>query len=152
MLYEPRNLSRREFSIAAVCALAIGAAPRIALAGADSLRALVGKLFGDDGYEESKIKLDLPETAENGMVVPIGVEVESPMTEDDYVWSLYIFAFANPVPQVASYRFTPACGKAAISTRIRLATSQDIIAVAEMSNGKVHVAKAPIKIMIGGCG
>jgi sulfur-oxidizing protein SoxY len=152
MVTEPRNLSRREFSIAGICALTVAIAPQIALANADSLRALVQKLFGDQSFEESKIKLDLPEMAENGMVVPISVEVESPMTPDDYVWSLYIFAFANPVPQVSSYSFTPESGKAAISTRIRLAKSQEVIAVAEMSNGKVHVAKAPIKIMIGGCG
>lgn len=122
------------------------------MANTDTLRAIVQRLFKDGGYEESKVRLELPEMAENGMVVPVKVEVDSPMTPEDYVWTLHIYAFSNPVPQVATYRFTPASGKAAIATRIRLAQSQEVIAIAEMSNGKVHVAKAPIKIMIGGCG
>jgi sulfur-oxidizing protein SoxY len=147
-----RALSRRAFSLGGICALTVAVAPQIALANVDSLRALVQRLFGEAGFEESKVKLIVPELAENGMVVPISVEVDSPMTPDDHVWSLYIYAFDNPVPQICSYSFTPASGKAAISTRIRLAKSQDVIAVAEMSNGKVHVAKAPVKIMIGGCG
>ena len=151
MVTEPRNLSRREFSLAGLLALTVAVAPQIALANAESLRALMQKLFGNPGYEESKIKLDVPETAENGLVVPVSIEVESPMTPDDYVWSLHLFAFSNPVPQVATFNFTPQSGRAAISTRIRLAKSQEVVAVAEMSNGKVHVAKAPIKIMIGGC-
>jgi sulfur-oxidizing protein SoxY len=152
MVSETRSLTRRDFSIGALCAFSVAIAPQIALANAESLRALVQRLFGNASYEESKIKLELPEMAENGIVVPIRVEVDSPMTPDDYVWSLHIFAFANPVPQVASYTFTPASGKAAIATRIRLAQSQEVVAVAETSSGKVHVAKAPIKIMIGGCG
>lgn len=152
MASETRNLTRRDFSIGALCAFSVAIAPQIALANAETLRALVQRLFGDPGYEESKVKIELPEMAENGMVVPIKVEVDSPMTPDDYVWTLHIYAFANPVPQVATYSFTPASGKAAIATRIRLAQSQEVVAVAEMSNGKVHVAKAPIKIMIGGCG
>ncbi len=152
MVAEPRNLSRREFSVGAACVFAAALAPQFASAEGESLGTLVRKLFGRDAYEESKIKLDLPESAENGLVVPITVEIESPMTDDDYVSSLHLFAFDNPVPQISSYNFTPASGRAAISTRIRLARSQDVIAVAQMSNGKVHVAKAPIKIMIGGCG
>jgi sulfur-oxidizing protein SoxY len=152
MVAEPRNLTRREFSIVGLSAVCVAIAPQIALANADSLRALVERLFGSDRYEESKIKMTLPDMAENGMVVPLSVEVDSPMTPDDYVWTLRIFAFDNPVPQVSIYSFTPASGKAAIATRIRLAKSQEVVAVAEMSNGKVHVAKAPIKIMIGGCG
>lgn len=152
MVSEPRNMTRRDFSIAGLAALCVAIAPQIALANAESLRALVERLFGSDRYEESKIRMELPDMAENGQVVPITVEVDSPMTPEDYVWTLHIFAFANPVPQVATYRFTPASGRAAIATRIRLAKSQEVVAVAEMSNGKVHVAKAPIKIMIGGCG
>ena len=152
MLSEPRTLTRREFAMAGLCAFSVAIAPRIALANAENLRVLVQKLFGDENYEESKVKLNVPEVAENGTVVPVSVEVDSPMTPDDYVWTVYLYAFSNPVPQVGIYRFTPASGRAAISTRIRLATSQEVVAVAEMSNGKVHIAKVPVKIMIGGCG
>jgi sulfur-oxidizing protein SoxY len=142
-------LSRRRFVIGGACVLAAAAAPGLAFA---DVGALVGKVFGAKDFTESRIKLNVPESAENGLVVPISIEVESPMTEADHVKSLHIFALDNPVPQVGSYSFTPANGKAAISTRVRLAKSQDLIAVAEMSDGTVHVAKAPVSIMIGGCG
>ena len=59
-----------------------------------------------------KIKLDVPEIAENGLVVPINIEVESPMTEADYVKAVHVFADGNPLPGIVSYSFTPACGKA----------------------------------------
>jgi sulfur-oxidizing protein SoxY len=146
-----RMFSRREFAIGGACVFLAAAAPGLAWANADSIGALVKKVLGGENFEESRIKLEVPEAAENGLVVPVSVEVESPMTEADHVRSLHLFALDNPVPQVSSYTFTPANGKAAISTRVRLAKSQDLIAVAEMSDGTVHVAKAPISIMIGGC-
>lgn len=146
-------ISRREFAIGGACAFFAAALPGWAFADADSsLGALVRKALGAETFEESRIKLEVPESAENGLVVPIRVEVDSPMTEADHVRSLHLFALDNPVPHVSSYNFTPANGKAAIATRVRLAKSQDLIAVAEMSDGTVHVAKAPVSIMIGGCG
>ena len=94
----------------------------------------------------------MPEIAENGLVVPVNVDVESPMTDADYVKSVHVFAEGNPLPAVVSYRFTPACGKASASTRMRLAETQNIVCIAEMSNGKLHMAKANVKVTIGGCG
>jgi sulfur-oxidizing protein SoxY len=147
-----RMFSRREFAIGGACALVAAAVPGLALADADGIAAIVRKVLGVETFHESRIKLDVPESAENGLVVPVSVEVESPMTEADHVRAVHLFALDNPVPQIGSYIFTPANGKAAISTRVRLAKSQDLIAVAEMSDGTVHVAKAPVSIMIGGCG
>lgn len=148
-----RMFSRREFTIGGACAFLAAAVPGWAFAtNADGIGALVRKALGVETFTESRIKLEVPESAENGLVVPVRVEVESPMTEADHVRALHLFALDNPVPQVSSYSFTPANGKAAISTRVRLAKSQDLIAVAEMSDGTVHVAKAPVSIMIGGCG
>ena len=153
MAADTRFLSRRAFAIGAGCTLLAAAiAPQLALAHADRLGELVNLLFGDETFKEGAIKLDVPAMVENGMVVPIAVEVESPMTETDYVKSVHLYALDNPVPQIGAYNFTPANGRAAISTRVRLAKSQDVIAVAEMSDGSVQVAKAPISIMIGGCG
>jgi sulfur-oxidizing protein SoxY len=146
------RISRRAFAIGAGCTLLAVVAPQIALANADRLGDLVKMLFGDGRFEEGTITLDVPEMVENGMVVPITVEVESPMTDTHYVRAIYLYALDNPVPQIGAYTFTPASGKAAISTRVRLAKSQDVIAVAEMSDGSVRAAKAPISIMIGGCG
>jgi sulfur-oxidizing protein SoxY len=144
--------SRRDFAIGGACALLTALAGRGALAENDALTMLVKKFFSDESFEEDLIRLVVPPVAENGTVVPVTIEVESPMTPEDHVLSLHLFALENPVPQIASYMFTPANGKAAISTRIRLAKSQDLLAIAEMSNRSIHAAKASIKIMIGGCG
>jgi sulfur-oxidizing protein SoxY len=101
---------------------------------------------------EGKIKLDLPTIAENGLVVPMGFEVESPMTDKDYVKAVHFFAEGNPNPLVASFMFTPLSPKAAAAIRIRLAGTQNIVALAEMSNGEVYTARREIKVTIGGCG
>ena len=70
----------------------------------------------------------------------------------DYVKAVHIYADGNPQPGIVSYSFTPACGKASAATRMRLAQTQNIVCVAEMSNGALHMAKANVKVTIGGCG
>ncbi len=147
------GLSRRSaLKAGAFAAVATVLAGRLAFADANAVTAELKKLYGDKAMAEGKVKLDVPEIAENGMVVPINVEVESPMTDADYVKSVHIFADGNPLPGVVTYTFTPACGKAAASTRMRLAQTQNIVCVAEMSNGALHMAKANVKVTIGGCG
>lgn len=153
MQIQPSTLSRRDAVKAAAWALAAAAiAPKLAFADEKTVAAEIKKLYGDKPMASGKIKLDVPEIAENGLVVPINVEIESPMTEADYVKAVHVFAEGNPLPGVVSYQFTPACGKASAATRMRLAQTQDIICVAEMSNGALHTAKANIKVTIGGCG
>lgn len=125
---------------------------RLAFADEKAVMAEIKKLYGDKPMAEGKIKLDVPEIAENGLVVPVNVEVESPMTEADYVKAVHIYADGNPQPGIVSYSFTPACGKASAATRMRLAQTQNIVCVAEMSNGSLHMAKANVKVTIGGCG
>lgn len=127
-------------------------APRMAFADEQAVAAEIKKLYGDKTIGSGKIKLDVPEIAENGLVVPINVEVESPMTDADYVKAVHVYADGNPLPGVVSYKFTPACGKASASTRMRLAQTQNIVCIAEMSNGSLHMAKANVKVTIGGCG
>jgi sulfur-oxidizing protein SoxY len=117
-----------------------------------TVAAEIQKLYGDKKMESGKVKLEVPEIAENGLVVPVNVEVESPMTDKDYVKAVHVFADGNPLPGVVSYKFTPACGKAAASTRMRLAQTQNIICIAEMSDGKLYSTKANVKVTIGGCG
>ncbi|MEP9348352.1 thiosulfate oxidation carrier protein SoxY [Xanthobacter sp. KR7-225] len=143
---------RRALKIAGLAALTAALAPRMLLASEAQVADELKKLFGGKAMGEGKIKLDLPEIAENGLVVPITVDVESPMTEADFVKSVHVFADGNPLPQVVTYRFTPESGKASASTRMRLAQTQNVIAVAEMSNGALYSAKAQVKVTIGGCG
>jgi len=112
----------------------------------------VMKLIGDTKLVDGKITLDLPQIAENGNTVPIGVAVDSPMTADNYVKAVHLFADGNPTPGVASLYFTPMSGKAEASSRMRMAGTQNVIAVAEMSDGKVFRASQEVKVTIGGCG
>jgi sulfur-oxidizing protein SoxY len=145
--------SRRAFlGTAAGGFAAMALAPAIALADAKMVADEIKKLVGDKTPKDGRIKLDLPSIAENGLVVPLSFEVESPMTADDYVKSVHFFAEGNPSPLVASFMFTPLSPKAAASIRIRLAKTQDIVAVAEMSNGDVYTARKEVKVTIGGCG
>ncbi len=145
--------TRREtLALAAIASLAAFLAPKLALADEQTVAAEIKKLYGDKKFDSGKVKLDVPEIAENGLVVPVNVEIESPMTEQDYVKAVHVFADGNPLPGVVSYRFTPACGKASASTRMRLAQTQNVICIAEMSNGNLHMAKTNVKVTIGGCG
>lgn len=153
MKFEPLEKNRREtLMLAAAAGFAALLAPRMSIADEQAVAAEIKKLYGDKKLESGKIKLDVPEIAENGLVVPLNVEVESPMTDADHVKAVHVFADGNPLPGIVTYRFTPACGKAAASTRMRLAQTQNIVCVAEMSNGNLHMAKANVKVTIGGCG
>jgi sulfur-oxidizing protein SoxY len=144
--------TRREtLALAAIASLAAFLAPKMVMADEQAVAAEIKRLYGDKKFDSGKVKLDVPEIAENGLVVPVNVEVESPMTDQDYVKAVHVFADGNPAPGVVSYRFTPACGKAAASTRMRLAQTQNIICIAEMSSGSLYMAKSNVKVTIGGC-
>jgi len=97
---------------------------------------------------DGKVKIVLPEIAENGNTVPVKVAVESPMTADDYVKSITLYSEGNPDIDIATYHFTPSSGKAAVAARIRLAKTQNVVAVAEMSTGKFYVGKAQVKVTV----
>ena len=145
--------SRREtMGLGLTALLAATLAPRLVMATEEMVAAELKKLYDGKLMAEGKIKLDLPEIAENGLVVPLNVDVESPMIDGDYVKAVHVFADGNPLPQVVTYRFTPQSGRAAASVRMRLAQTQNVVAVAEMSNGALYTAKAQVKVTIGGCG
>lgn len=101
---------------------------------------------------EGALTLELPELAENGNVVPYKINVESPMTDTDYVKTLSLLSTQNPQAFVASFHLIPATGRATVSGRMRLARTQDVVALAELSNGNVLIATATIEVTIGGCG
>lgn len=110
------------------------------------------KIVGDKKTEEAKVSIELPEIAENGNTVPYSVAVESPMSDDDYVKSVHVLSSGNPSPTIATFHFSPMSGSAKVSSRMRLAKTQDIYAVAELSNGSMLVGKRTVKVTIGGCG
>jgi sulfur-oxidizing protein SoxY len=112
----------------------------------------IKKIVGDAKPTEGKLNVDMPEIAENGNTVPFTIKVESPMSDADHVKALHVISSGNPQPGVATFRFTPASGSAMVSSRMRLAKTQDIIAVAELSNGSFLMGKRTVKVTIGGCG
>ena len=148
------NFNRRQ-------ALALGAgAMTVAVFGASSGPALakndaeeaIKKFTGGKTPVQGKVKLDLPEIAENGNTVPMTVTVESPMTEQSHVTDVLIVADENPRSGVVTFHFSPASGVAEANTRIRLAATQDVIAVAKMNDGSLFMASKQVKVTIGGCG
>lgn len=152
--YPTRTYTRRQMLAAAGGLVVAGVAVRLSPARADaaSTQKAVNKVLGGKTPKSGKIKLKLPQIAENGNTVPISFAVDSPMTRKDYVKAVHLFADGNPNPRVATFHFTPSSGKAEAATRIRLLKTQNIIAVAEMSDGSVYMAKNQVKVTIGGCG
>ena len=150
------NLSRRQILLAAGKGGAVVATmtllPGSLRAEFPTLEEAIMSVTGETSPTEGRIELTLPQIAENGNTVPIEISVDSPMSDADYVKSVHVFADGNPNPNVATYNFTPANGEAHFATRIRLAKTQNIIAVAEMSNGELYMAKSEVKVTIGGCG
>jgi sulfur-oxidizing protein SoxY len=148
------TLNRRHVLTIGVGALALaasGAATSPARAANDS-EDLIKKFTGGKTATEGRVRLDLPEIAENGNTVPMTVSVESPMTEQSYVSDVLIVSDGNPRGGVATFHFTPASGAAEANVRIRLAATQNVIAVAKMNDGSFFMASKPVKVTIGGCG
>lgn len=148
------NFNRRQALVLGVSAMTVavlGTSSQPALAKNDAAEA-IKKFTGGKTPTEGKVKLDLPEIAENGNTVPMTVTVESPMTEQSHVTDVLIVADENPRSGVATFHFSPASGVAEANTRIRLAATQDVIAVAKMNDGSFYIASKQVKVTIGGCG
>ncbi len=153
-------LDRRAFILGASAAAAIAplltaaaaaqtATPATVQAWEEALKQIAGET---QPTSSSKLIFDLPEIAENGNMVPFTISVDSPMTQADHVKAVHIITTANPQPSVASFRFTPLSGRASVASRMRLARTQDVIGIAELSDGKLIMTKRPVKVTIGGCG
>ncbi|MEI7805581.1 MAG: thiosulfate oxidation carrier protein SoxY [Hyphomicrobiales bacterium] len=142
---------RQVLAYSAAAAAVLSGTIKPAAAANDSAE-LIKKFTGGKTPQQGRVKLDLPEIAENGNTVPMTVVVESPMTEQSYVSDVMVVADGNPNGGVVTFHFSPASGVAEANTRIRLATSQDIIAVAKMNDGSFFMASKPVKVTIGGCG
>ena len=133
----------------ALGATAIGGRPALAKNDADDV---IKEFTGGKKPVEGKIKLDLPEIAENGNTVPMTVIIDSPMTEQSHVTDVVVIAPENPRAKVVTFHFSPASGVAEANTRIRLAATQDVMAIAKMNDGSLFVATKQVKVTVGGCG
>ena len=113
----------------------------------EAIRALVGEAAVNRG----RVKLELPPIVENGNTVPLGVSVDSPMTEADHVTAIHLFNQKNPQPDIAAFHLGPRAGRAAVSTRIRLADSQRLVAVATLSDGSFWSDSADVIVTLAAC-
>jgi sulfur-oxidizing protein SoxY len=98
-----------------------------------------------------KVKLTLPPLAESGNSVPLKIQVESPMTAGEYVKSIHVFSEKNPRPVIARFHLSPQSGKAEINTRIRLAGTQHVLAVAIMSDGSAWLGSTEVVVTAAAC-
>jgi sulfur-oxidizing protein SoxY len=148
--------TRRDVLRIAGAALAAGcAAPAISVPPARAtpaeMQAAVAGVVGDARLNAGKVKLDIPPLVENGNTVPCTVTVESPMTAADHVKAIHIFAEKNPQPYVIRVVLGPRAGRASVSTRIRLRDTQNVLAVAELSDGTFWSDRANVIVTIGAC-
>jgi sulfur-oxidizing protein SoxY len=149
------TLSRRRVLMLAAGAAAIPALqlfPGAAFAAAEDVAQMMADFSGGKEPQTGKITLTAPEIAENGNTVPISVDVDSAMDGADMVDAVMILADGNPRPEVATFHFTAMSGSAAATTRMRLARTQNVIALARMADGSVYMDKKEVKVTIGGCG
>jgi len=150
------KINRREVLKVGSAALVGAALPAAAQAQFQSfapgqMEAAVRKVLGEATIRKGKVTLDLPPLVENGNVVPMSVSVDSPMTKDNFVKAIHVFNEKNPQPNVISVQLGARAGKAEISTRIRLATTQKLIAIAEMSDGSCWSDTQEVVVTLAAC-
>lgn len=146
------RLDRRRLLAGAAAALAVVPVPFApALAAAAEVRSAVEAILAGRIPGEAGLTVDAPDLAENGAQVPIRVAVDSPMTPDDHVTAIHLVATANPVPGLTTFRLTPRLGRAEVFTRVRLAEAQEVLVLAELSDGRVLSAAVRIAVTAGGC-
>jgi sulfur-oxidizing protein SoxY len=147
--------TRRHFLKASGSAALAGAVSRVTLRPADAtpamLNSAIRNLVGEAPLRTGKVKLDIPPLVENGNTVPMTVSVTSPMTADDYVKSIHVFNEKNPQPYIGNFYLGPAAGRAQVATRIRLADSQKVVAIAQMSDGSFWSASVDVVVTLAAC-
>jgi sulfur-oxidizing protein SoxY len=148
--------TRRAF-LGGAAALAGGAA-LASVAKVDSLRATpatmnaaIKKVIGEAPLRKGKVTIDVPPLVENGNTVPLTISVESPMTAADHVKAIHLFNEKNPISDILGVKLTPRAGKAQLSTRIKLADAQKVVAVAQLSDGSFWSDDADVIVTIAAC-
>ena len=139
--------SRRAFLAGTASVLLV----RPAGATPEMMREAMRTKLGNVAIKPGRVTLDVPPLVENGNTVPVTIAVDSPMTDSDHVKAIHLFNEKNPQPYVVSAYFSPRNPKAVLSTRIKLADSQRILAVAEMSDGSVWSDSADVIVTIAAC-
>jgi sulfur-oxidizing protein SoxY len=149
-LKERAGATRRQMLAAGAGALSL-AVSRPARATPETMAAAIKAFVGEANVQKGRVSLDIPLLVENGNSVPVTVTVESPMTMADFVKSIALFNERNPQPNVAHFHLGPRAGRATVSTRIRLGDSQNIVAIAQMSDGSFWSDSAELIVTLPAC-
>ena len=151
----PDRSTRRRFLALTGGAAVVGAVPIVAAQPAAATPAMMAAAMRDVTgaavVRTGKVKLDVPPLVENGNTVPMTVSVTSPMTAEDHVKSIHVFVEKNPQPNVGNFVLDPRAGRAQVSTRIRLADSQKVVAIAKMSDGSFWSASVDVVVTLAAC-
>jgi len=118
---------------------------------AKDMQAAIDKVTGGAPVTKGRVKIDLPPLVDNGNTVALSVAVDSPMTEADHVKAIHIFSERNPEPVIMNFHLGPRSGRASVATRVRLADTQTLVAVAQMSDGTFWSGSAPTVVTIAAC-
>jgi sulfur-oxidizing protein SoxY len=158
MIHHPDALdpARRRFliesaALAASLGLGYSLTLRPAAATPESMRAAIQKVVGQASVKEGKVKIDLPPLIENGNAVSLTVAAESPMTTEDHVKAIHVFTERNPQPNVVGIHLGARAGRATVSTRIRLADTQKVVAIAQMSDGSFWSDEVEVVVTLAAC-
>ena len=144
------RITRREVVAAGLAALGASALPAPAAA-LGQLDTAVRNAFGEATIRKGRVMLDLPPLVENGNTVPMTVSVDSPMTKENFVKAIHVFNDKNPQANVVSMQLGARAGKASVATRIRLAGTQKLMAVAEMSDGTYWSDTQEVIVTLAAC-
>jgi len=151
-----KGTTRRQFLVLAAGALAAAQAraqlpPNIAAQRKAALEEAVRKVTGGAALRPGRVKLDLPPLIDNGNSVPLSVRVDSPMTAADHVKSIHVFTEKNPQPTVFEAHLGPRAGRAEVSTRVRIADSGRVVAIAAMSDGSFWSGTMSVVVILSAC-
>jgi sulfur-oxidizing protein SoxY len=147
--------TRRKFLCLAGGAAVLGAVPIVTLRPAEATPAMLASairnVVGEAVVRTGRVKLEVPPLVENGNTVPMTVSVQSPMTAADHVKSIHVFNEKNPQPNIGNFYLGPLAGRAQVSTRIRLADSQKIVAIARLSDDSFWSATVDVVVTLAAC-
>ena len=144
------GLTRRELFLASAAGFASATIVSPAKA-TDEAAELIKRLTGRTATASDRLHLVMPRTFPNGYTVPLNVDIDSPMTENDYVRYVRVVAPRNPLIEVATFHFFPQLSQPRVSTRIRLAEPQDVLAFAELNDGTLVMTKTWVDVATNGC-
>jgi sulfur-oxidizing protein SoxY len=151
-----KRRSRRQFlaaagGLAVAAALPSTAAAQLIRTKPNNMPEVIGRLVGTARINKGKVKLGLPPLVENGNLVPLSVSVESAMTATDYVKAIHVFTDKNPLPEVISFYLGPRAGRANFGTHARLADTETVVAIAQMSDGSFWSDSVDVVVTTAAC-